>query len=241
MRISFEFSFRGKLILPLNYNYILQGFIYDNIADWQVRNFMHNEGFTFKKRKYKLFTFSRLLGKYKIDNNNKIIQYEPNVNLEVSSYYNDFFVDFSTSVMKNELILYDQRIFLENVKVKMQHDIKNKCKIRMLSPLVVYSTDSHKVTNYYSPEDERFSELISENIKKKYQAFYNVSIDHSNFEIKPVPGTQKAVVSKYKDFIIKGWMGDYYVKGDKDLVLLAYDAGLGSKNSQGYGCFEFIR
>lgn len=241
MRISFEFSFRGKLILPLNYNYILQGFIYDNIADWQVRNFMHNEGFTFKKRKYKLFTFSRLLGKYKIDNNNKIIQYEPNVNLEVSSYYNDFFVDFSTSVMKNELILYDQRIFLENVKVKMQHDIKNECKIRMLSPLVVYSTDSHKVTNYYSPEDERFSELISENIKKKYQAFYNVSIDHSNFEIKPVPGTQKAVVSKYKDFIIKGWMGDYYVKGDKDLVLLAYDAGLGSKNSQGYGCFEFIR
>ena len=121
----------------------------------------------------------------------------------------------------------------------MQHDIK-KSKNKMLSPLVVYSTDSHKVTNYYSPEDERFSELISENIEK-YQAFYNVSIDHSNFEIKPVPGTQKAVVSKYKDFIIKGWMGDYYVKGDKDLVLLAYDAGLGSKNSQGYGCFEFIR
>ena len=68
MRIAFEFTFNNKLILPLNYNYILQGFIYNNIADKKIQEFIHNKGFTYEKRHYKLFTFSRLMGKYKIEN-----------------------------------------------------------------------------------------------------------------------------------------------------------------------------
>ena len=240
MRISFEFGFNGKLILPLNYNHILQGFIYDNIADKKIGGFLHNEGFTYEKRKYKLFTFSRLLGKYKINNYYKIIQYEPTVTLEVSSHYDDFFIDFSTSVIKNDLKLYNQDIFLENVKVKVLHDIKYESRITMLSPIVVYSTNSEKKTNYYNPDEKKFTDIIVDNIKKKYQAYNNVSIDNASLEIEPILKTQKQVVSKYKDFIIRGWMGDYFIKGDKDLVLLAYDSGLGSKNSQGYGCFEFV-
>ncbi|MDN5332516.1 MAG: CRISPR-associated endoribonuclease Cas6 [Tepidanaerobacteraceae bacterium] len=44
----------------------------------------------------------------------------------------------------------------------------------------------------------------------------------------------------YKDVIIKGWMGVYILKGDPVLLKIAYDAGLGSKNSQGFGCFEIL-
>lgn len=239
MRIVFQFNFKGKLVLPVHYNHILQAFIYRNITDKNIGDFLHDKGFTYQKRNYKLFTFSRLMGRYKLDAQNKIIKYDPPVVLEVSSHYDDFFIDFSTSVIKNDLVLYDQQVFLENIQVKFPN-INGESKIRMLSPVVVYSTDQDKKTLYYNPEDNKFGELIKDNLKKKYQAFNNVSIEDVNFFIEAVPGTQKEVVTKYKDFIIKGWMGDYIIKGDTDIIALAYDAGLGAKNSQGFGCFDFV-
>jgi len=44
----------------------------------------------------------------------------------------------------------------------------------------------------------------------------------------------------YKNFLIKGWMGTFRLQGLKKALKLAYDAGLGSKNSQGFGMFEVI-
>ncbi|NSW89643.1 MAG: CRISPR-associated endoribonuclease Cas6 [Firmicutes bacterium] len=239
MRIVFEFTFNGKLVLPIYYNQILQGFIYNNITDKETQKFIHDKGFTYEKRRYKLFTFSRLMGTYRIDNNNKIIKYDSPVTLEVSSHYDDFFIDFSTSIIKNNLVLYDQNIYLENIKVKFPN-INPESRIRMLSPIVVYSTDQNKKTYYYGPGDEKFYELVKENLKKKYQAFNGSSIDNINFTIKAFIETQREVTTKYKDFIIKGWMGEYLIKGDTDLITLAYNTGLGGKNSQGFGCFEFI-
>lgn len=238
MRIVFEFTFNGKLILPIHYNYILQGFIYNNIADKKIQEFMHSKGFAYEKRRYKLFTFSRLMGRYRIDNNN-VIKYDSPVTFEVSSQFDDFFIDFSTSILKNELVLYDQNIYLENMKIKFA-DERTESKIRMLSPVVVYSTNQNKKTYYYNPSEDKFCELIVENLKKKYQAFHETNIDDINFTIRPYMKTQRKIVTKYKDFIIKGWMGDYQINGDADLISFAYNTGIGSKNSQGFGCFEFI-
>lgn len=42
--------------------------------------------------------------------------------------------------------------------------------------------------------------------------------------------------AKYKDTIIKGWVGAYFLAGDPDLLKLALTAGVGAKNSQGFGC-----
>lgn len=240
MRIEFEFAFKNKLILPLHYNYILQGFIYSNITDKKIRNFMHNKGFAYEKRHYKLFTFSRLMGPYEIDYNNKIIKYESKVILEVSSHFDDFFIDFSTSLLKDGLVLYGQDISLKNLKVKLP-EIFPESKIKMLSPIVVYSTDKNGRTYYYGPTEEKFYQLIVENLKKKYRAFYGVDLDTINFSITPHKKSQHQVVTKYKNFIIKGWMGEYQIEGDRDLLNFAYNTGLGSKNSQGFGCFEFIK
>ena len=36
-------------------------------------------------------------------------------------------------------------------------------------------------------------------------------------------------------------MGKYKISGDEKLTRLAYDSGIGSKNSQGFGCFEVVK
>ncbi len=41
-------------------------------------------------------------------------------------------------------------------------------------------------------------------------------------------------------FLIKGWLGVYRVKSHPELIKLAWDAGIGSKNPQGFGMFEIL-
>jgi|Deesub1362B_J571_1020462.scaffolds.fasta_scaffold00176_36 CRISPR-associated endoribonuclease Cas6 len=52
-------------------------------------------------------------------------------------------------------------------------------------------------------------------------------------------------LSGYLNFFLrgftKGWMDRYRLTGAPELLRLAYDAVLGSKNSQGFGCFEVVR
>jgi len=51
-------------------------------------------------------------------------------------------------------------------------------------------------------------------------------------------GNQKVI--SYKGTVIKGWMGIYELRGDRELMKLVYDTGLGGKNPQGFGCFEIL-
>lgn len=48
--------------------------------------------------------------------------------------------------------------------------------------------------------------------------------------------TPRLHLVKYKDFIIKGYTCKLRIFGPKQLIQVAVDAGLGSKNSQGFGC-----
>ena len=58
MRLEIELGFDDKLVLPIHYNNIVQGFIYNNIEDEIFKTFLHEEGFQYGKRSFKLFTFS---------------------------------------------------------------------------------------------------------------------------------------------------------------------------------------
>jgi len=71
MRFKVGIEFDESLELPFNYNKILQGFIYRNIMDKDLARFIHDRGFSYEKRKYKMFTFSRLQGKFSIDSKKK--------------------------------------------------------------------------------------------------------------------------------------------------------------------------
>jgi CRISPR-associated endoribonuclease Cas6 len=47
-------------------------------------------------------------------------------------------------------------------------------------------------------------------------------------------------VLNFKGTVIKGWTGLYEVKLPEPYFRLAYDAGLGAKNAQGFGCVGVV-
>jgi len=245
MRLTCQFEFQDKLELPIHYNHILQGFIYKNLTDEALRKFLHEVGFKTGKRSYKMFTYSKLLGSYQINRENKTILFESPIRLHISSLVDDFINDLSTSLFKsNRLFLGNKEIELSSINAEYPVFKEREAKIEMLSSIVIYSTikiDGKTKTVYYSPQDSIFSEKIQKNLIRKYTAIHGQAPKDDEFIITYIGRDEpKKSVIRYYDTIINGYNGRYIIKGNPELIRLGYFVGIGSKNSQGFGCFKLI-
>jgi len=148
-------------------------------------------------------------------------------------------------VKKKELFMGGNQIWTESIEVMVGKKPTENINVEMLSPIVVYSTlftrDGRKKTYYFNPWEKDFAEKIRENLIKKYTLINGLSPDNAEFYIVSLgvnKNDEKILI--YKETVIHGWMGRYELIGNPELIQTGYDAGLGSKNSQGFGCFEII-
>lgn len=226
--------------MPLNYNHLIQAALYQNIDDTVLRHFLHQEGFHLEKRKFKLFVFSRLLGKCYVEKEKKTFVFQPPIELWVASPLKRFVQELSSGILKKGIL----KIGKENLEVIQTDFVEpvlrtSRITVEMLSPLVVYSTitkNSRSYTYYYSPFEDRFSDLVKNNLRKKYEIVYGQPDDDLEFDIAPErvePSDFKVVM--FKDTVIKGWLGRFNLCGSPFLLELALNCGLGSKNSEGFG------
>lgn len=245
MRLKIILS-SDRLKLPIHYNELVQGFIYNHISK-ELAQWLHDEGFAYEKRNFKLFTFSRITGKFNIDSRRGTIEFMSPSKLTVSSPIERFTQELANEMVKsNNLRLGKNRVYLKQLDVESPLDFSYEMKIKMLSPVTIYSTlqkaDGSSKTYYYSPFESEFSLLLEANLKKKASILLeNDKVDEYSFSIEPtrVKNRDQKILT-YKNFVIKAWMGEYKIKGSPKLHRIAYDSGLGGKNSQGFGCFEVI-
>jgi len=241
MYIYFTLSTDGNLEIPLQYNHIVQAMIYDSI-DPKLAAFLHKKGYQTGSRVFKLFAFSRLLGTFQIDKNKNLIRFKDKVTLIVSSPVGEFCQSIANGILsKGKLRLGQQEVEVEKMTVE-QHNIQEKqVVLKSLSPVVVYSTflrpDGRKYTCYFQPGETDHELLLEENLRKKHQAFYGTEAPPGKLIVKRLGRGQMRLV-KYKDIVIKGYSGRLVLTGPRELLQMAVDAGIGSKNSQGFGCVE---
>lgn len=242
MRLTLRGPEGGRIVLPTNYNYLIQAAIYRNISR-ELADFLHDEGFLFGKRRFKMFTFSRLEGRCILDKDSKQFVYIGDVMLYISSPVEKFVEDIAnTIVSRGSITMGKQTLKVTELAFPAKPAVGNdKLKIRMLSPLTVYSTlmtpEGKKKTYYFSPYEKEFSVLVNSNIKKKTFLLSGKNIK-SDIMVKPLRVREVVVV--YKGTVVKGWIGHFSLTGPKALIETAYEAGLGAKNSQGFGMFEVV-
>ncbi len=239
MRAKIVMDFSGNLVLPVNYNHILQAVILNWISDENYAKFIHDRGYNYEKRSYKMYTFSKLYGDCSARDGKITFKNAP-VRLYISSVESDFMqYVLETVVINDEVRLGSKYVKVQNVEI-YDSEVPNFGKIATLSPITVYKTDTNsRKTICFSPEEPEFSEYVRDNLIRKYIAYYGTEPEDKTFEISPASETKIAIL-KYKDTVIKAWNGKFTLKGSKELATLANDTGLGSKNSQGFGCFEFV-
>ena len=235
---------QNKITLPIHYNHLVQSALYNSI-DSELADFLHQRGYTEGKRSFKMFTFSLLQGLYRMDEVSKTICFEDKIRLTVSSPFDEFLQSLVNVLLtKGTVRLGSEELEIVEISAAKHLVDKQEIVVKTLSPIVVYSTmlrpDDRKYTVYFQPGDPDYRGLIEANLHRKYRAFFAEEPPEGKINIKPL-GLQRLKIIKYKNYVIKGYAGKLELTGPIPLLQLAVDGGLGSKNSQGFGCVELLR
>ena len=235
-------SEKGEFTLPCHYNGLIQGFIYRHLDHWLAEE-LHNRGFKdpLTERKLKLFTFSRLLSK-NLSIKEKRITFKGPVSLIISSPYHKFIQSFAQNLLtKGEVYLGSEVLQIESLEVEGIPPYREQIIVRTLSPITIYSTlytpEGRKKTYYYSPFEKAFEELLLENLRRKLRTWSGIDQDGGSVRPFRVSSRNERIII-YKDTVIKAWDGLYELRLPEELFKIAFEAGLGAKNSQGFGCIE---
>lgn len=240
MQLVIHIELDEPLLLPVNYNHILQAVIYrslDIIPGYA--EFLHEGGFMRGQRQYKMFQFSQLKGEYRIEN--KKITFFSEVSFEVRSP-EPLLIRLLGEGIWNKGVTFGNHVYTDVDLELYDYTVEERrLLIRMKSPVTVYATDlKSEKTWYFSPDEEPFCEMINDNFYRKYQAYYGMA---------PTSGIQRGIcensmpkklVTRYKGTFITAWYGTYKLSGERKYLDFLYQTGLGAKNAQGFGMFEIL-
>src|SRR5690625_1549446 len=79
------FKMEKPLTIPVNYQHLLQAFIYQILPE-EDATFLHKEGYPYEKRVYKGFTFSQIKGKSIYHRKAKTLTFEDEISISFSSF-----------------------------------------------------------------------------------------------------------------------------------------------------------
>lgn len=239
--------------LPLNYAYELQSVIYKIFAgaDAEFSEWLHNNGYSANKKKFKLFTFSRLhIPQYKIDGSF----------LHILSDNVVWYVSFLPERSTNE--------FIKGVFSQQEFDLGNRqCRVRcciesvemvstpmyaetmhfsLLSPICITLKRSDGSNEYISPSHPNAEKLILTNLLDKYLAINNKEYPDRDFpfslKIKTTPKSTRTTIKAGtpKESKLRGYMCDFQLTAPQELMKIMYEGGIGGKNSMGFGMCEVM-
>lgn len=246
-RISIEFEkLNGnKIILPKNFSYILQSFVYDLGRDKDL----HDRFYECDSKYYHLFVYSPIIGNHTYKNEKHI--FEGPVRIIFSSPVSDFCMSIAQRVLNtSHYHLGSNEIRTKSIMPLNEPEFEEEMYLQAVSPITVHKTidvDSKKKTIYFKPFEKEFGELIKTNLTRKYKAFTGKSVENLPISIIPdvITDRDRRVLLYEKDkknpFVIKGWTGTYKIQGSSELIKFAYRSGIGARNSQGFGFVDIAK
>ncbi len=223
--------------LPVHYNRPLQGMFYSLMSD-AIPDY-HDDGTVIDNKKLKLFTFSRIypLSSFKVEH--KRMKFDGSFIVYFASPMQEIIDAIFKSIESEEVFRVEKNYFTLKKTEMVIENSDDSLLVKTLSPITTYSTivlpNGNRYTHYFSPYSSDFKKLVEENLKRKANAL-GINTDDKSITIEPYGITEKnEKLLFYKGIIIKGWTGYFKLKGDKELIKLTLNSGLGAKNAQGFG------
>jgi len=261
MRLKISLQRTKFSALPINYQYELSSWIYRvlHTGDPRFSEFLHRQGYSFEKKKFKLFTFSRLLlSEFKISGD-RLILLNDEAAIVISFFIDDALLHFIKGLfMDQQLSLGDDisrvEFTVKNIESLPEPGINDEMAFRCLSPICVSRprADNGKLrADYLSPQDPDFTPLLFENLVTKYIAatgchmsqfagFIRTTDIHSRFMLLSQPRSKLVTIKAHtpQETKVRGFEFDFTLKAPAELLKFGYASGFGEKNSLGFGCVE---
>jgi len=237
--------------LDINYNYFITSYIYHllNEEDAEFSRLLHDEGFVYGGKHFKLFTYSglRMLDFY--DVNGPYLRFRGKVDLYISSPVVKFMQDLASSMLNmGEMRIGKAILKIEEIEALQEPRFEDgENRFLCLSPITM--STKREIDGELKPRDmnineDGFKENLIKNLKRKYELMVQSSAEdkdlHIYFDKEYLKNHPKGKLINFKGTYIKGYLAPFIMSGDKDLMWIAYHAGLGEKNSLGFGMIEKI-
>ena len=242
--------------LPINCQYEQSAAVYKILsnADKAYAAWLHDNGFQLANRKtFKLFTYSR----FKIEKRRLIPEKE---RLQILSDTVEWQISFLPEKSTEKFIqgVFQDQVFeigdtksvvqfiVRSVEVMPEPDYSERMVFATMSPLCLKFRRFDGKVNYLSPTDARAPFLLFNGLFDKYKLFYGKDCPYTFSECKmKVLDTPKSALIKVKagmpeETRVRGFMCKLEMEAPVELMRLMYEGGVGSLNSQGFGCLRVV-
>lgn len=240
MRIEVKCCSDKITSIPINYQYYLTSSLYSYIgeSDPEFADYIHEEGFGDENRNFKLFTYSYLRG-----SNMKAcyeeIRIEPGCfRWYIASPLEDILKAIVDGMMKTgKLHIRREEFYIDSIKGIINPDFKRAENFICNSPIVATEKRRDGSVHYVDEFDRSFNDAINRNLCEKYEVLYGEKYRGDGIYVASKKKPKHKLV-RYKDIKIRGLYDKFSIIGDPVLMNIAYDTGLGMKNSMGFGMIE---
>ncbi len=252
LHLNIDKSKTGDM-LPASYQYELSSFIYRTIArgDREFATWLHSNGFRLEGRNFKLFTFSQLeIPRWKIEGDRLRILSD-DLALTLSFLPERSTEEFIKGVFSEQAFtLGDKRskisLIVRNIESLASPQYQEAMEFQTLSPLCLSRKNDNGRIDYLSPAHEAAGEIILNNLLRKYEAFYNKPYTGDTdfaFELLSEPRSKLITIKANtpQQTKIRGFMCRFRLQAPAELMRMAYKAGVGEKNSTGFGMVRECR
>jgi len=258
LKITFE-QLRQRQIIPIDYQYYISSFIYRviELSDSDYSKWLHDSGYIHNYNQFKFFTFSFLnVREREILPNSMMKIISPKIELTLSFISDKSIQHLLAGIFQSKRmeICYPAGKALFNIRnIEMIPDpVFSKCmRFRTISPIVLSKSGKYKEKEskiYLNPADEGYFEYFKKNLEEKYITFslYNKEgIKKDTLESFNLLNTQKSKLisiaeGKESHTYIKGYLYDFEVTGNPDMIRIGYETGFGKYSSLGFGCVKVI-
>jgi len=255
LEITLKPKFKNYII-PVNYNYPISSAIYKTFAKSgpNFARWLHTRGFTLDgSKRFKFFTFSRLYFQEKQIKDNTIIA-SGNCRLLFSSPIDESIItNFVEGLLSDNIIFIGNNMAgmefkIANVSIKPYPNFKRIMTYKMLSQTVLTRKNENNKIRYITPIDEDVEMSLIKNILNKYEIMYrekydeicNITISKEYIEKKgnKIEKLVKIKEATKDEATIRGFLIPLTIEATPQMQKLIYDAGLGEKNSLGFGMVE---
>lgn len=256
-------------ILPINYPYCISSWIYDTIqsGDSGFSHWLHEQGYSYENKRFKLFTFSKLFiqPKWKQEGDRLKI-FSGKAALQLSFYVDEAVENFIIGLFQNQRFKLGDRkseAKFEVVTVERLPDpsFGTEALLDCRSPLCLSrSNEERGQPEYLAPDYPDYQRYFFDNLLYKYLAAARRSppvngagegaIDSLREQAAAQQPLTIEVLSEPKSSLIKikadtpqetsvrGYSYRFKMTAPTELITLGYHAGFGEKNSLGFGCVD---
>ncbi|MBN1349946.1 CRISPR-associated endoribonuclease Cas6 [candidate division KSB1 bacterium] len=268
MRIKLTLApLERRSFIPFNYQHPLSAAIYKilSTANQQYAEFLHQKGYlTVDGKPLKLFTFSYLfIPRVKVVKNMLGIFNFSAVTLQISSpLIDDFIQNLVIGLFENQELAIGNRYTVGRFTIQAVESLPTPefaplTKFTCLSPFVASTMKEHDgrlQPYYFRPDDPELGEALRQSLLRKYETIYHHLPQHDRLAlvldadyVARKGGTHKVTkLITLKEHAageatqIKAIYCPFTLSGSTELMQVAWDAEIGGRCSQGFGCVAVV-